>query len=69
MTDSMYYLLSVTVVTCEYTFEHAYGISEMIHKKPLCVLNSDSLGQSTDRGDEEERTAMTHWKPLGIFIF
>lgn len=44
----MYYLLSGNVVICEYTFEHAYSISEMIHKKPLCVLNSDSLGQGTD---------------------
>lgn len=53
MKDSMYYLLSVNVVLCEYTFEHAYSISEMIH--------SDSLGQSTDRGDgEEKRRAMTH---------
>lgn len=66
----MYYLLSVNVVTCEYTFEHTYSISEIIHKKPLCVLNSDSLGQSTDRGDrEEERRVMTHWKSLGIFNF
>lgn len=58
------------VVICECTFEHAYGISEIIHKKILCVLNSDTLGESTDKGDgEEERRAMTHWKPLGILIF